>query len=169
MPPKEELHWIDKGDTPFIGWSINTVGPFPRDKDGNCYLLVNMVLFSKWVEIRAVPSLHSWRAAEFLYDDLVARWGKLHYVRTDNGAEFVGSFARLCKGLGIVHHYITIGNSKANGQVELKIRTFKDCIWHGLTKMPTTFWTNHLALVLLLLHMTASRMTGVMPYLLATG
>ena len=125
--------------------------------------------FSKWVEIRAVPSLHSWRAAEFLYDDLVARWGKPHYVRTDNGAEFVGSFARLCKGLGIVHHHITIGNSKANGQVEQTIRMLKDCIRRGLTKMPATFWMNHLAPALLLLHMTASRMTGIAPYLLVTG
>ena len=71
--------------------------------------------FSKWVKIRAVPSLHSWRAAEFLYDDLVARWGKLRYVRTDNGAEFAGSSARPCKGLGIIQHHITVGNSKANG------------------------------------------------------
>ena len=45
----------------------------------------------------------------------------------------------------------------------------KDCIQRSLTKMPTTFWTNHLALVLLLLHMTVSRMTGIMPYLLVTG
>ena len=51
--------------------------------------------FSKWVEIHAMPSLHSGRVAEFLYDDLVARWGKLHYVQTDNGAEFAGSFARV--------------------------------------------------------------------------
>ena len=35
--------------------------------------------------------------------------------------------------------------------------------------MPATFWTNHLAPALLLLHMTASRMTGIAPYLLATG
>ena len=125
--------------------------------------------FSKWVEICAMPSLHSWRAAKFLYDDLVARWGKPHYVRTDNGAEFAGSFAQLCKGLGIVHHHITVGNSKANGQVKRMIRMLKDCIQRGLTKMPTTFWTNHLAPALLLLHMTASRMTGVAPFLLATG
>ena len=82
--------------------------------------------FSKWVEIRTVPSLHSWRAAEFLCDDLVARWGKLRYVQTDNGAEFAGSFARLCKGLGIVHHHITVGNSKANGQVKQMIRMLKE-------------------------------------------
>ena len=144
-------------------------GPFPRDKDGNHYLLVAMDPFSKWVEIHAMPSLHSWRAAEFLYNDLVACWGKPCYVQTEKGAEFVGSFVRLCKGLGIVHHHITVGNSKANGQVKRTIRMLKDCIQRSLTKIPATFWTNHLALALLLLRMTASRMTGVAPYLLATG
>ena len=123
--------------------------------------------FSKWVEIYALPSLHSWRAADFLYDDLVARWGKPCYIWTGNGAEFAGSFARLCKGLGIVHHHITIG--KANGQVEWTIRMLKDCIRRGLTKTPATFWTNHLAPVLLLLCMMASRMTGVTLYLLVTS
>ena len=76
MPPKEELYWINKGSTPFIGWSINMAGPFPQDQDGNCYLLVAVDPFSKWVEIHAVPSLHSWSAAEFLHNDLVAHWGK---------------------------------------------------------------------------------------------
>ena len=168
-PPKEELRWTDKGGAPFVGCSIDTVGPFPRDEDGNRYLLVAVDPFSKWVEIHAVPTLHSWRAAEFLYDNLVACWGKPRYVRTDNGSEFMGTFTRLCKGLGIIQHHITVGNSKANGQVERMIRTLKDCIRRGLTKMPTIFWTNHLAPVLLLLRMTTSRMTGVAPYLLTTG
>ena len=128
-----------------------------------------MDLFSKWVEICAVPSLHSLRAAEFLYSDLVARWGKPCYIQTNNGPEFAGSFARLCKGLGIVHHHITIGNSKANRQVEWMIRMLKDCIWCSLTKVPTTFWMNYLALALLLLHMKVSRMVGITPYLLATS
>ena len=107
--------------------------------------------FSKWVEIRAMPLLLSWRAAEFLSDDLAAHWGKLRYVWTGNGAEFMGSFARLCKGLGIIYHHITIGNSKANRQVKRMIKMLKDCIWNGLTNTPATFWTNHLALALLLL------------------
>ena len=70
--PKEELHWMDKRGTLFVSWSIDTVGPFPQYKDGNCYLLVTMDPFSKWVEIHAMPSLHSWRVAKFLYDNLVA-------------------------------------------------------------------------------------------------
>ena len=170
MPPKEELRWTDKGSAHLSSdGALTRQDHFHEMKMEICYLLIAMDPFSKWVEIHAMPSLHSWRAAEFLYDNLVARWGKPHYVRTDNGAEFAGSFAWLCKGLGIVHHHITVGNSKANGQVERTIRTLKDCIRHGLTKMPATFWTNHLAPALLLLCMTAGRMMGVMPYLLATS
>ena len=45
----------------------------------------------------------------------------------------------------------------------------KDCIWYGLTKEPTTFWMNNLALALLLLCMTASWMMGITPFLLAMG
>ena len=59
MLPKEELHWTDKGGASFVGWGINMVGPFPQDEDRNCYLLIAVDTFSKWVEIRAVPSLHS--------------------------------------------------------------------------------------------------------------
>ena len=43
-------------------------GPFPKDADGNLFLLVAVDPFSKWVEARPVPSLHSWCAAEFLED-----------------------------------------------------------------------------------------------------
>ena len=84
--------------------------------------------FSKWVETHAMAKLYSWRAAEFLYNDVVAHWGKPHYVWTNSCAEFAGSFTLLYKGLGIIHHHITIGNGKANGQVEWTIRMFKNCI-----------------------------------------
>ena len=104
MPPSplEELSWIDKGTAPFLGWSIDTAGPFPKDADGNRFLLVAVDPFSKWVEAWPVPSLHSWRAVEFL-EDIMHQWGKPRYVRTDHGSEFKGSFARLCKVLGVVH------------------------------------------------------------------
>ena len=121
---------MDKGGAPFIGWNIDTVGLLPWDYSRNSYLLISIDPFSKWVETHAVPLLHSWRAVKFLYDNLVAHWGKPRYIWTDNGTKFAGSFAWLCKGLGIMHHHTTIGNGKANRQVERIIRTLKDCIWH---------------------------------------
>jgi hypothetical protein len=65
--PVEELRWIDKGEAPFAGWSLDAAGPFPKDDEGNRYLLVAIDPFSKWVEAEPVPSLTSWRAADFLY------------------------------------------------------------------------------------------------------
>ena len=113
--PVEVLRWIDKGSAPFVGWSLDTAGPFSEDADGNQYLLVAIDPFSKWVEAVPSPSRHSWRMAEFLYNSIIVRWGKPRFVRTDNGSEFQGSFERLCTSLGIAHHHITVMNSKANG------------------------------------------------------
>ena len=49
--------------------------------------------FSKWVEAEPMLSKHAWRTADFLWR-LVARWGKPLWIRSDNGTEFRGSFAR---------------------------------------------------------------------------
>ena len=92
MLPREALYYKDKGSAPFIGYSIDVVGLFPQNEDSNCYLLVTMDPLSKWVENYAATSLHSWRVAEYLYNDVVAHWGKPHYVWMDNGTEFMGSF-----------------------------------------------------------------------------
>ena len=62
-PPLEELPWINKESAPFLGWSINATGPFPKDRDGNRFLLVSVDPFSKLVEADAVPLLHNWHAA----------------------------------------------------------------------------------------------------------
>ena len=63
---------MDKGGASFIQWSIDAVGSFLWDEDGNHYLLVTVDPFPKWVETCAAPLIHNWRATEFLYDNLVA-------------------------------------------------------------------------------------------------
>ena len=65
------------------------------------------------------------------------------------------------KKLGIVHNYITLGISKANGPVDRMIQMLKECIQHSWTKEPTSLWTNYLALSLLLLYMTVCWMIGI--------
>ena len=163
-----DLHWTDKGGTPFISWSIDATGPFPWDKDWSCYPFVTVEPFSRWVETHAMPLLHSYRTAKFLYNDVVTCWGKPCYVQIDNSTKFLGNFTQLCKGLSIIHHHITVGIKKANGQVKRMIQMPNDCIWNSLMKEPTSFWMNHLALALLLICLTVSQVRGIVLYLLAT-
>ena len=80
VSPKEELCWTDKGGALFVRWSINVAGLFPWDEDRNHYLLVTIDSFYKWVETHDMLLVHSWRATEFLYNDLVAHWGNPCYL-----------------------------------------------------------------------------------------
>ena len=73
-----------KGTGPFQGWHIDLAGPFPPDADGCRYIWLAVDPFSKWVEAELLPTKQSWRTARALYA-LVSRWGKPHWVTTDNG------------------------------------------------------------------------------------
>ena len=117
-PPKphpEEYHAAFKGTCPLQAWALDLAGPFPQDEEGNTWLVVAIDPFSKWIEARPLKSRHSWRVAEFLWDDIVCRWGRPGWIRTDNGTEFAGGFQSLVESLGIQHLRISVGNSKANG------------------------------------------------------
>ena len=167
--PPEVLRWIDKGEAPFAGWSIDASGPFPADEEGNSYLLVAIDPFSKWIEAIPTPSLHSWRAANFLYQRIMTNWGNLRFIRTDDGSEFQGSLHCLCQSLGFEHHRITVGNNKANRQVEHAIKTLKETIRRGLTQDPHSYWSNYVVPALAMMRFTPNCMTGLTPFCLVTG
>ena len=78
-------------------------------------MIVGVDTFSKWVEVQLIPDKSSWRVADFLWRDIVSRWGKPAWIRTDNGTEFKGVTETLCSALGIKMRRITVGNSRANG------------------------------------------------------
>jgi Integrase core domain len=103
-------------DGPFKVWSIDLAGPFAPDLDGCCYAIVAVDVFSKWVEIGKLKSKHAWRCAEWVFSEIVCRWGKPSAIRMDNGSEWKGEYEALLKlGLGITFSFISIGNSRANG------------------------------------------------------
>jgi hypothetical protein len=91
------------------------MGPLPPDDEGNTYLAVGIDVFTKWVEARPLKSKHAFRTSDWLYTDIVARWGRPSGLRLDNGSEWGAEFTALCEDLGIVMAWITVGNSRANG------------------------------------------------------
>ena len=63
----------------------------------------------------------------------------------------------------------TVGNSKANGQVERTIRTIKDIMRKEMAVAPDTYWSDHLPPVLIALRHTAARSHGFPPFTVLTG
>lgn len=115
-----------------------------------------------------MPSKQSWRTAKALYE-LVARWGKPSWITTDNGMEFAGQFKLLCQALGITHRQITVGNSRANGQVERAIRTIKDVTRRMMSEAENTFWSDHVPTALMAMRFTAHKRLGFPPFVIVTG
>ena len=73
-------------------WEIvatDIVGPLPRSKSGNEYLLVMQNLFTKWIEIKPLRRATGPKIAEALDDLIINRWGTPDAILTDNGTEFV--------------------------------------------------------------------------------
>ena len=97
-------------DAPFQGWSVDLAGPFPADGDGMRWAAVAVDVYTKWVEIALLPSKHAFVCARWFYTDIISRWGRPLFVRSDNGTEFMAEFTAVLKKLGVVRRKITIGN-----------------------------------------------------------
>ena len=86
------MHPLPAG--PRLVWSLDlivfTVGGVTR------YIAVAVCCFSKFVFMRVLSTKGSGTLAVFLAD-LIACFGVMHSVRTDNGTEFEGEFAALCE------------------------------------------------------------------------
>lgn len=169
MTSLEALRHTYQGIAPFEGWSIDLAGPFPPDYEGRKYLIVAVDPFTKWVEAAPIRDKRAWRTAEFLWGDIICRWGKPAWIRTDNGTEFKGMFNEVCTSLGIKHRCITVLNSKANGQVERAIRVIKESIRKLMTQYPDSHWSDHLGTTIMAMRFATTRAHGLPPFMLVTG
>ena len=57
--------------------------------------------FSKWVEVVPLRDKRAETVAQWLYRELVPRFGKPRWIRCDRGREFMGEFKDLCGEMGI--------------------------------------------------------------------
>jgi len=149
-------------------WAIDLAGPLPPDADGNCYAIIAVDCFSKWVEVGKLPSKHAWRTAEWIMTELICRWGKPSLIRSDNGAEWMAEFKELLARMDVTVLPISVGNSAANGQAERMIRTFKDVVRREGV-LEDGYWSDALPMVLAALRMTASASHGFPPFTIITG
>ena len=76
---------------PFARWGIDIVGPFPVARGQKKFLLVAIDYFTKWVE--AVPLLHigETEMINFLWHNIVTRFGIPQELISDNGRQFQGN------------------------------------------------------------------------------
>ena len=114
-------------------WEVvaaDIVGPLPRSKSENEYLLVMQDLFTKWIEVKPLRRATGPKIVEALDDMIINRWGTPDAILTDNGTEFLNvSLKDLAQGRNITLQTTPIYCPRANPseRVNRVLKTMISC------------------------------------------
>lgn len=139
--------------------------------NGHSYVVHGRCALTSWVEGRTLRKENAHSIADWLFEDILCRWGCLREIITDNGGPFVAAVKYLERKYGI--HGITISayNSRANGKIErphwdIRQMLVKAC---GTEEGAIKRWSRYFYHVLWADRVTIRKGFGCSPFFLVTG
>lgn len=164
-----ELHPIDKPSVPFHTVHADHLGPFIKSKKGNCYLLVMVDGFTKYVVIKPVKDTKSATTIRVL-KEYISYFGTPVRLITDKGSSFTsGAFKDFITSHGIKHVVNAVATPRANGQVERFNRTILDALSTSSHGKDEKSWDEYVSDVQLGLNTTTHKTTKKTPSELLFG
>ena len=135
---------------------------------GYKYLVQGRCSLSGWPEFRRLRKENGKSIGDWIFEDILCRWGSLREIITDNGPAFIKALDFLAQKYKIYHIRVSGYNHRANGLVErshfdirsalYKVADGKQQDWSIGTY--SVFWADRV---------TVRRRMGCSPYFAATG
>ena len=111
---------------PFVIWGIHLIGRLPKGRGSVQYAVVVVDYFIKQVKTEALASITPAKIKEFIYKNIVYRYGVPHTIVSDNGTQFdCDKFKEFCDDLQIKKVFSSVAWPQANGQVEAMNKMIK--------------------------------------------
>jgi len=115
---QEQLHSI-LSLWPFAMWGMNILGPFFPGKGQVKFLIVAIDYFTKWIEAKPLATITAQQVQQFVWKDIICRYGVPHTIITDNGRQFINKeLANFYTSLGIKHVISSVEHLQTNGQAK---------------------------------------------------
>ena len=109
---------------PFAQWGVDILGLFPTRTRQMKFLVVGIDYFTKWVEVEPLAKITQQNVKNFVWKNIMCRFGVPRVLVSDNGRQFDNTpFRDFCEQLGINNHYSSPSHPQANGQVEVANRS----------------------------------------------
>ena len=109
---------------PLESLAINILGPFPKTKAGERFLLVITDRFTKLTQVVALRTVTAYTVAVAFCDAWVFKYGVPRSLLSDNRPPFDAKFFRsTCRVLGVTNLYTSAYHPQTNGQFERYNRT----------------------------------------------
>ena len=98
---------------------MDILGPFSPGNGQVKFVIVVVDYFTKWIEAKPLVTITTQQVQQFVWKDIICRYGVPHTIITDNGQQFIDKeLAKFYIGLGIKHVTSSIEHSQTNGQAE---------------------------------------------------
>ena len=154
---------------PFAKWGMDILGPYTPATGQRRYVFVAVDYFSKWVEAEAVRGIKTSDVRQFIWKNLITRFGVPQAMVFDNGPQFETPHLRKwLEDQGIAHCFASVGRPQTNGQVESFNKIISDGIKKKLEKAKG-LWADELPNVLWSIRTTAKSSTGETPFMMVYG
>jgi hypothetical protein len=85
---------------------------------GYRYIVQGRCSLTSWPEFRKLRSENYTSIGDWIFEDILCRWGSLREIITDNGPPFIKALEYLANKYGIYHIRVSGYNHRANGLVE---------------------------------------------------
>ncbi|KAL2228390.1 UNVERIFIED_CONTAM: Gag-Pol polyprotein [Sesamum indicum] len=153
---------------PFDQWGIDIVGPFSPAQAYKKFIIEAVEYFTKWVEAEAVAKISEKEVINFIWKNIICRFGLPRILISDNGTQFHGrKITKWCKELKIAQHLTVVANPQANGQTKVTNRTI---LQHLKTRLENKgSWVDELPGVLWAYRTTPRTATGETLFCLVYG
>jgi Integrase core domain len=104
--------------------ALDILGPLPRTKKGNHYLIVIADRFPKLVRTVPLSRITAPTVAWAFMEQWVYLYDPPRQLLSDNGRQFTSAFFKTCcQAMGVQHVFTSAYHHQANGQVKLFNRT----------------------------------------------
>jgi transposase InsO family protein len=100
--------------------------------------------FSKWVELVPIKDKTALSVRDALLTHVLARFGSMAELVSDQGKEFAGEFAELLADCLIDHRQTSRNHPQANGLAERVVQTVKDALRKCLGNDSRDTWEEHM-------------------------
>ena len=116
-------------EKPFERIGIDFMGPLPRSRKGNKYILVITDYLTKWTEAKAMREATAEKVVKYLYRDIICRHGCPKIILSDRGSHFNNKMMEgLCGKFEIKHHMSSPYHPQTNGLTERFNRTLSEAL-----------------------------------------
>ncbi|GJW76754.1 reverse transcriptase domain-containing protein [Tanacetum coccineum] len=133
-------------------WGINIAGPFPEGPSKVKFLIVAIDYFTKWIEAKPVATITGNQIKNFMWDNIVCRFGLPGVIISDNEKQFRDNpFKDWCEKLCIRQCFASVKHPQANNLVERANRSLGEGIKARLDErsndwieeIPHVLWAHH--------------------------